>query len=387
MLKVRDGSYTSGNFGRVHEVLHGVPTHRLSSAPRRITFSPGGRQLTANLDQLRGSLLWNVERAGGRVNLHLTTNRLRENEIFFATNTTWVLNDRNHVRAFSLALAAPLGQTPEPLSTNDSSTVLARALTPDGRRLLLTCMAPHWATNAAFNGDHLQLWDLAERRRLAVWPHPGSDKNFGSGSQHGPLAFSPDGRRFALACFGGSGIEIWDTATGKRIHELHQPKPTYAWQGARPSVAAQIFRAVFRVKSGPPAPTPARHFMEASVKAIEFTPDSRLVVSCAEDRAVLRDVESGRELTQCRGATNMLSLAISPDGGTLATGEEDGHLRLWDLPSGRELAHWPAHNAAVTALAFSPDGETLASGARDATMKLWNLLFLRRELAKLGLDW
>ena len=62
-------------------------------------------------------------------------------------------------------------------------------------------------------------------------------------------------------------------------------------------------------------------------------------------------------------------------------------IRLWEIPSGRELASWPAHDAAVTALAFSPDGATLASGAWDSTMKLWNLPFLRRELKSLALDW
>jgi WD40 repeat protein len=41
----------------------------------------------------------------------------------------------------------------------------------------------------------------------------------------------------------------------------------------------------------------------------------------------------------------------------------------------------------VTALAFSPDGATLASGSLQGTLKLWNLPALRRELAKLGLDW
>lgn len=66
---------------------------------------------------------------------------------------------------------------------------------------------------------------------------------------------------------------------------------------------------------------------------------------------------------------------------------EDRSISLWELPSGRELARWPAHAVAVNALAFSPDGATLASDADDATTKLWNLPFLRRELRALGLDW
>ena len=118
-----------------------------------------------------------------------------------------------------------------------------------------------------------------------------------------------------------------------------------------------------------------------------FTPDSRLVISSADDRAVIREVASGRELVQCRAGTNILSMAISPDGRTLATGDEAGVMRLWELPSGRPLAHWPVHEAAATALAFSPDGTVLVTGARDGGLKLWRLAQLRSELARLGLDW
>ena len=96
---------------------------------------------------------------------------------------------------------------------------------------------------------------------------------------------------------------------------------------------------------------------------------------------------SFRELTQCLVGTNLLSLAISPDGRTMAISGEERSISLWELPSGRALARWPAHDAPVRALTFSPDGATLVSGADDGTMKLWNLPFIRKELSVLGLDW
>jgi WD40 repeat protein len=46
-----------------------------------------------------------------------------------------------------------------------------------------------------------------------------------------------------------------------------------------------------------------------------------------------------------------------------------------------------AHVASVTALTFHPEGHTLDSGGADGVLKLWNLPLIRKELAKLWLDW
>lgn len=84
---------------------------------------------------------------------------------------------------------------------------------------------------------------------------------------------------------------------------------------------------------------------------------------------------------------SVLSLAVSPDGKLLATGGADRTIHLWEVPTGRELAQWEAHDSGVTALAFPPDGKTLVSGGGVGALKLWNLPLIRNELAALGLDW
>ncbi|MFO0848213.1 MAG: WD40 repeat domain-containing protein [Gemmataceae bacterium] len=64
-------------------------------------------------------------------------------------------------------------------------------------------------------------------------------------------------------------------------------------------------------------------------------------------------------------STSPLSLAVSPDGRTVAVGLGDGSVRVWDAVTGRFIRALTGFGDHVTALAFRPDGRVLACGSSN----------------------
>lgn len=81
----------------------------------------------------------------------------------------------------------------------------------------------------------------------------------------------------------------------------------------------------------------------------------------------------------------IMSVAFSPDGSTLAAGGRRGFLYVWDVRSGRRLRAVKSHQESVNGVAFSPDGQLLASACGvafattgsdspdDTTVKFWDV--------------
>jgi WD40 repeat protein/uncharacterized caspase-like protein len=72
--------------------------------------------------------------------------------------------------------------------------------------------------------------------------------------------------------------------------------------------------------------------------------------------------------------SDIMTIAFSPDGKTLATGGYDYTIALWDLGTGKERKTLEGHKEDILSVAFSPDGKTFVSGSRDFTIKIWNLV-------------
>jgi hypothetical protein len=73
-------------------------------------------------------------------------------------------------------------------------------------------------------------------------------------------------------------------------------------------------------------------------------------------------------------ANAVSSVAFSCDGKLLASGSDDGSIKVWDAATGKETQTLQGHQQQVGALAFSPDGKTLASASSGPdAVKIWDL--------------
>jgi WD40 repeat protein len=96
------------------------------------------------------------------------------------------------------------------------------------------------------------------------------------------------------------------------------------------------------------------------------------------------DTASRQIYQRLPGHTGFLTgLAFHPqDARRLVTAGEDRTVRLWDVPSGREVFQLQGHTDNCSGLAFKPDGRILASASYDRSIRLWdatNIAGIRRE--------
>jgi WD40 repeat protein len=103
-----------------------------------------------------------------------------------------------------------------------------------------------------------------------------------------------------------------------------------------------------------------------------FSADARVLVS-ASDEVSLWESATGRLVTSLAQPSWVTAVALRNDPGLLATGHDEGVVRLWDVSSRRLTVELAGHDRPIGALAFSPDGQRLASAGEDRIICIWEV--------------
>jgi WD40 repeat protein len=204
------------------------------------------------------------------------------------------------------------------------------------------------------------------------------------------LAFTADGRTLAIGN-GESAVKLVDLATGGEratfrpdVGEVHavafspDGKLLAAAGGkevSRHNTPPQYLKCevkLWDVTAGKERASLKGHTI--SVFRLAFSPDGKWLASGASDGIRLWDVASGEERASFKGFA--WCLAFSPDGTVLAAGCGDaraGEVRLWSVPTRRELATYTGHSRSVQSVTFTEGGKTLVSADGDRTVKRWEV--------------
>jgi WD40 repeat protein/Flp pilus assembly protein TadD len=314
-----------------------------------LRFSPDGRFLASRVDHVH-SRVWDIAR--GKL---ILDGRPGTTDFTPDSSRVAIGYDEGQFALYDL----PSGKAAKQ-HTKGQVAPVSIAFDPSGRLLATCCLDGRLA---------VQVRDVETDKIVATLPHPGGVR---------AVAWRPDGQLLAAACDDWH-IHVWDTASWQQVAQLkgHESVPievcfshgghllvSMAWDNTVRVWDPLADKLLMTSTGGFPGGFPK----------YQFSPDDRRLGFGwnAVHSVWLWEVDPAGE---CRvfyshrtPPKSTWSVGISPDSRLLASTHDDG-VRIWDLTTGREVAHLSQPGCTQSAF-FLPGGEGLVCHSKCG-LHLW----------------
>ena len=270
--------------------------------------------------------------------------------------------------AFAKTLVDPTLKTPDGKDPKAAhiSLVESMAFAPDGKTLI----------TGSFR--ELTLWDFEKgtpKTRIGDF----ADRVCA-------ISYSADGKFFATG--GGAPTEDGEirvyTADGKLVTDIKNGHSDTVFGVAfspdgklLATCAADKFVKVFELPTEPGKPAKFVKSFEGHthhVMGVGWTPDGKKLASCGADNGVkVWDYEKGEKIRDMNGhtkqVTNLFFVGKTPQ---FLTGSGDNSVRMWNAENGGNVRTFPGAADFVYAVSSSTDGTVVASGCEDGILRVYN---------------
>jgi WD40 repeat protein len=266
------------------------------------------------------------------------------------------------------------------LRPTDKESPALVAFTPDGKRLI--------TVGHNEKATLVTRWDVATGQALVTHTIPQAPETRIN------YALSADGNDLAILMEGDSLIRVIDTETGKaRVPNAGHTRPVgaVAWSpDGKDLITADVQGRLIKWDVARRKPAAVLDRSDNQIRQIAFSADGLCFITNEYARRAGQStvvVWNAHDLTPLgplalRKGQNVGTIAISPDGATVAIANADQTVSLGPRSTWERQYILP-HNEDLSTLAFSLDGEDLWTGGAGGNVRLWKVIS-GQELGRWG---